>query len=265
MPYYKDANLLFIHIPKTGGTSLESYLLNKYNQTIHDSDKNKIIPIKKRVFLQHYTYGDIYKHRQVFGLNFDDKLNIITIVRNPYDRIISDMLYLKLINRNDTLDKIYNVIKNKYLYEKDLYNHNIPQYKFIIDENENIIPNLKIFKTETLTKEIKEYGFEDYDGQNNSTDYSKYLNNDSIKLINKYYKTDFDLFGYDMKKTGEDDDNYEYEDEDDGATLVKVDSMESVKTMYSIEYFDIFRYIIIFILIMYLIYGFLYMNTKLKN
>ena len=26
MPYYKDANLLFIHIPKTGGTSLRRFI-----------------------------------------------------------------------------------------------------------------------------------------------------------------------------------------------------------------------------------------------
>ena len=257
MPYYKDANLLFIHIPKTGGTSLEEYLLKKYNQTVHDSDKNKIIPIMKRLFLQHYTYDEIYKNRQVLGVNFDDNLKIITIVRNPYDRLISDMLYLRFINKNSSPEQIYNVIKNKYLYEKDLYNHNIPQYKFLIDENKNVIPNLKIFKTETLTTELKEYGFTDYDGKDSSTDYSKYLNNDSIKLINKFYKKDFELFGYDMKKTiGEinENDYYIYENFD---SMSNVNS-NRVNSMNDIDYFDIFRYIIIIMLVIYLSYSFIY-------
>lgn len=256
MPYYKDANLLFIHIPKTGGTSLEGYLESKYTQTIHDSDKYKKIPIRKRIFLQHYTYEDIYKYRQIFGVNFNDKLNIITIVRNPYDRIISDLFYLRYINNDDTPDTIYNVIKNKYLYEEDLYNHNIPQYKFVIDDKGEIIPNLKIFKTESLTKELKEYGYEDYNGKESSTDYSQYLNDDSIKLINKFYKTDFELFNYDMKKT-ENYENHEYnfvnEDNDIYETFGNMDDMGGLGVFGGIEYFDIFRYIIIVMLIIYII------------
>ena len=110
---------------------------------------------------------------------------------------------------------------------------------------QNKIPNIKIFKTETLTEEFKEYGFTDYDGKDSSSDYSEYLNNDSIKLINEFYKKDFELFNYDMIKTdNEDDDIYENFDGVDG-------------DKYGIDYFNMFRYIIIFILVMYLIFSFI--------
>ena len=38
MPYFhnKDVNLLFIHIPKTGGSSLETYFSKKFNMHLND-------------------------------------------------------------------------------------------------------------------------------------------------------------------------------------------------------------------------------------
>ena len=47
MPYFKNnnLNLLFIHIPKTGGTSLEKYLSQKHNipldsKSLYSNSKN---------------------------------------------------------------------------------------------------------------------------------------------------------------------------------------------------------------------------------
>ena len=41
MPYVKALDLLFIHIPKTGGTSFEEYLLNTKNFEIELHSKTK--------------------------------------------------------------------------------------------------------------------------------------------------------------------------------------------------------------------------------
>ena len=200
MPYYKDIELLFIHIPKTGGTSLENYLKKTYKETLFSGYGNNILPEDdlQKNSLQHQTYSTIYKYRDILEVDFNSNLKVITIVRDPYDRIISDLFFFELIKKDNTCETVYNIIKD-YLY-KDCYdNHNIPQYKFITNSNEELIENIKIFRTETLTQDIHNYGFTDYIGTKSNIIHSNYLNNDSIQLINIFYKKDFELFNYTFK------------------------------------------------------------------
>jgi hypothetical protein len=208
MPYYKDLNLLFIHIPKTGGTSLEQYLKKTNTQTLYSTGLyNHILYEKFKLIssLQHLTYKKICKYKNTLEVDFNEDLKIITIVRNPYDRIISDLFYFDLIKENTSSDDVYKVI-TKYIYEDSHDNHNIPQYEFLIDKNNKIIPNITIFKTETLTEDLKKYGFNDFNfifhknKQNiKKENYNTYLNNASIKLVNEFYKKDFEFFNYEMK------------------------------------------------------------------
>jgi len=201
MPYYKDINLLFIHIPKTGGTSLENYLQTKSSQSLYSGPTNNIMPEQslQQISLQHQFFKDIWRYRKHIGVNFDN-IRIISIVRNPYDRIISDLLYFNLINIYMKPEEVFDIIKI-YLTRTDLDNHNVPQYRFICDSKENMTVNMnqiKIFRTETLTKDLHEYGFTDYKGKDSSNNYMKYLNKDSISLINNFYKIDFIVFDYMM-------------------------------------------------------------------
>ena len=204
MPYYKKANILFIHIPKTGGTVIENQLKNKYKQTLYSGRCNNLLdsPYNKSS-LQHQFFTTIYKFNNKLDVNFDN-IKIFSVVRNPYDRIISDLFWLGKIKKNFNSEQVYNVIKNNYLYRNNLDNHNVPQYKFITDENCKLIKNIKIFKTETLNEtndELNKFlGFNiNIKRGNVNKDYSKYLNKDSISLINNFYKKDFEFFNYKIK------------------------------------------------------------------
>jgi hypothetical protein len=176
MPYYRDINLLLIHIPKTGGTKLEKYLRTKNSESLYRSRVSTKIPDQdlSQISLQHQTYNTIYQYRDILKVNFNHPdFKVITIVRNPYDRIISDLFFRKLINRRSKQIKVDRVIID-YLKE-NWDNHNIPQYKFITDENGDLINGITIFKTESLTRELYDYGFTDYIGPETSISYNKYL------------------------------------------------------------------------------------------
>lgn len=209
MPYFKnnDANILFIHIPKTGGTSLEKYFSSKCNIELNNNSLylfiDEDIKLNNNMIinssLQHITYKQMIEYNNVFNIDFSN-IKIITIVRNPYERIVSDLFFLNIINVDTSKDEIYNIIQ-EYLKSSDYDNHNIPQYLFITDNYNKIIPNIHLLHTETLTDDMKKIGYEDFDVCDNKNkfgelNYYDYLNNESIAIINDFYHLDFVLFGY---------------------------------------------------------------------
>jgi len=162
---------------------------------------NKKKQIKKKIIvkstLQHMPYKFILKHKHIFNINFNN-ISIITIVRNPYERLISDLFYYKKIELTTPKDAVFEIIKS-YL-SKHLDNHTIPQYIFITTYDKKLIPNIKILHTETLKPDMINLGYTDFDVNVNTNlnkvDYYNYLNSDSIQLINNYYSYDFELFNY---------------------------------------------------------------------
>ena len=202
MPYFKNnnLNLLFIHIPKTGGTSLEKYLSEKYNipldsKSLYTTFKNGY----KNVSLQHQTYHNLLKKKKEFGIDFNN-IQMISIVRNPYERIVSDLFYFKLITINTPPQEVFEILQ-KYIVSENYDNHNIPQHLFLINKCKKINNDIVIFKTETLTDELIKYGFTDFNihknvNKNENINYYDFLNSNSIKLINNFYKKDFKFFNY---------------------------------------------------------------------
>ena len=198
MPHYPEYNLLFIHIPKTGGTSYEKYMLDRTETRIWGKQDIFPDPTLNQISLQHQTYQTVYKYRELLGIDFNDKLKKLAFVRNPYDRIVSDIFWLKFNTKTDSQDEIYDTIRHDYIGRDDLDNHTIPQYKFVTDENGKLIPDITLLKMENLTEGLQTYGFTDYEGPSQSNSYMKYLNKDSIRIINLFYKKDFEMFGYPM-------------------------------------------------------------------
>lgn len=211
MPYFPKKHLLFIHIPKTGGTSIEHTLVindskNMYSPLPH----NSVIPEKiyQKTSLQHQFYSTIKKYSKDCDIKFDNKLRVISIVRNPYEKVISDLFFYKLIDNKTDPNKVQKIIKKYFkLLPSQCDNHNVPQFVFLIDETGNISKNIKVFRTETLNEDAEAYGLKITEQKhlqsNCSQPYFKFLNDEGVKIINSVYKHDFELFGYKMFSTYE--------------------------------------------------------------
>ena len=209
MPYFKNdyVNLLFIHIPKTGGTSMETYFSLKFNIPLNNNSLYLYINddrllnenIKINSSLQHITYNQIVEYSEIFKINFDN-IKIITVVRNPYERIVSDLFCFDLIKIVDTEERVFDIIINKYLNSDTYDNHNIPQHKFITNNEGEIIDNIHILHNESLKNDMNNLGYSDFNIFENvnkyKVNYYDYLNKKSIDIINKFYHMDFILFNY---------------------------------------------------------------------
>lgn len=110
--------------------------------------------------MQHMCFNTILKYRKIFNINFNN-LKIMTIVRNPYDRIISDLFYNNLINQNTTKEQTFEIIKD-YILSSDYDNHNIPQYLFITNNKKQLLKNIIIMRTKTLIDNMCSLGFKDF-------------------------------------------------------------------------------------------------------
>lgn len=204
MPYFKDCDLLFIHIPKTGGSNIENFFLNylKKKPSINNLLSNNLNLKINNHSLQHMTYQEYYNNKDFFNLNFDNKMKLLTVVRNPYDRIMSDLFYLKFADKKNNKDEIEKILE-KYLHSNHMYdNHKLEQYKFLIDNDNNINKNIIILKSESLNEHMSKLGFPEFSNFCNNTNtkinkkYNDYLNKNSINMINTFYKLDFIYFDY---------------------------------------------------------------------
>lgn len=212
----KFDNNVFIHIPKNLGTTIETVILKKYYNFNLQEDE---LPLNKNAHVWYEYWNSKYKiedsnfredfkskHTQplsVYINSFDDIENIFTIVRNPYDRIIS--LYKDTKKRNEHYgDKfIYNesfdhFIKTGYFKNNKLLDHYSKRQVDFIDCDKEI----KILKMEEPEK-IIEYlnSISIKINELPKTNVSKHEEidiNPYIDIINEYYYEDFVKFDYKM-------------------------------------------------------------------
>ena len=203
MVWDHQKKIIFIHIPKTGGTSIENYMnILNYNNPILKHGYGTF----KNISFQHFTYSD---YNEFLGIHIFKNYFKFSVIRNPYTRIISEYFWvpdkLKIGYKSNKsfdyfLENVTKIINSNKLDQK-YYDHFIPQYKFICDENGSKFVN-KIFKFEDFNSIIKflkskNYKFnEKYILNKGRNKQQLNLNNKQKNIIYKIYKKDFKFFNY---------------------------------------------------------------------
>jgi len=218
--------IIFIHIPKTGGSSVEDFIMGQYGYTRNEcllvhgfgidlsSGENNLVPYP----IMHYRLKTILRIAEANKALIDDSWTIFSIVRNPYYKFLSEIFFQEFINLKYNYHMLPDNTKGMYLDScideyfnhpsKNNYHsyHSLPQYKFF----EDIDVNYQIFKFEEgLENIVKKLGFEIKEKFPHLLDvshyasvpkpnYSKMLTPYLVETINNRYSKDFEIFGYEM-------------------------------------------------------------------
>lgn len=201
-----DKNILFIHIPKTAGTTVENVFKdNGYSW----SYRTRAVDTLNKVTVctpQHMHAALLEQNFKIEKFDY-----IFTILRCPYARIQSEYAMrtkdpgkIKKEFVNAWLErKFKQYVKNSYVND----NHIRPQHEFIVqgtdiykleDELKNIFSHIsKKNEVELIYDEmgremssVKRHGYSSSDVE---------LDQTAIDMINDFYALDFYLFGYEKR------------------------------------------------------------------
>lgn len=196
MPIYrnKDRTILLVHIPKTGGSSLEEMLV--------DAGAEQALKFHKRLGYsastpQHMHWEVLCRWIPRSFYNFS-----LTIVRNPFDRLASEYAWRLRISVNAIpefntwlRDTLVRYEKNPYVYD----NHMRPQVDFVG-------PRVKVFKLEdglnpAAKTAFRRLGLTYRAPQTPHVRKSKHkmiqIEETTLALVRRFYAADFAVYEYD--------------------------------------------------------------------
>jgi len=185
-------NIIFIHIPKCGGNSIQE----AFAKALEDRKDVQFIKVG-HMNVSHY-FPDC-NHKLTVDYVNDENTLFFTIGRNPYDRFISAYFYERKL-KTDILK--YKDINDYALHIADYYPLTFWRQVWYLDRHDRL-KNFKFFKLENL-QELKDYFKTNYKLDLDIPVVNKgdvkadpdILSREAIEKINNRYHNDFAFFGY---------------------------------------------------------------------
>ncbi len=203
---------IFIHIPKTAGTSINSFFHPgvKFHYANPDYDRLFGWCPKRKLHMQHATAKQLIDTELVTESIWNSYYKF-TFVRNPWDRAYSDYIWIQnfskvkgdfkdYINKTGPFNEVLNDSSNYYY----LGDHLLPQLDFFDLEGDfklDFVGNFESFDndiTTVLSKLNINEVFNIYQNKslNRNKDYSTFYTNSNKKLVEEKYKNDISKLNY---------------------------------------------------------------------
>lgn len=197
----------FIDIPRTSSSSLKIEISKKYGFPFGKENLMEKDFIRDSFFLDHIPALQL---RDELSVEIFNNLFTFTIIRNPFDRILSMYLYrLKikgLSNKVHFNDYVIDLYKHHIGKKSEFIKYNVHYYSildYITDESGHIIVKY-IGRFENRSKDIipiaeklKLKGLGNLKLQSsNPHNYKTFYNSESRRMIEQIYKKDLEKFGY---------------------------------------------------------------------
>lgn len=186
---------IFIHIPKTGGSSIEKALLSHEGVDMSSGGKTIFSNLSKDI-LDEYVLGKSRQHFEMhrFENKFQENYFSFCFVRNPWDWVVSEFEWMRDVY-NDFDEYVYKMKNGSVMVYK--YHLN-PQVSFI-NKNIKFIGRFENFQDD-FSKACKKISIPDLElphvYKNTRMDYRSYYNNETKKIIENIYLKDVLEFGY---------------------------------------------------------------------
>ena len=194
MPYCDQKRVIFLHIPKTGGTTIKRLF---WIDQLDDPDPNI------RPSLQHLTCKLL---RERIGSDKYDRYYKFAFVRNPWARIVSDYFWRQQLPKKRPVlpfatfvGNAKKLVDDNNYYEQEFGDHFIPQTQYVVDVDdvfrfEDFEQGVKIVATK-LGLEIDP--IEEKEPKPHDR-YWEYYDESSRSVINEIYIEEIERFGYEF-------------------------------------------------------------------
>jgi hypothetical protein len=224
----REFNCLYVHIPKTGGQSVEQFFMNRLGLD-WDADREVLLlqanedPSRGTEKLAHLSASEYvdgaYLSREDFSGFFK-----FSFVRNPWSRILSEYRYRNYFHHRSFRDFVLNKLPEPGW--DDQYRHVMPQYDMLHDRDGNLLVDF-VGRFESLQQDFdrvaKILGLDDpalphrnksdkksrdlrrkirnilyVNGENRLHSMADFYDDETREAVAHYYRKDIETFGYEF-------------------------------------------------------------------